>query len=48
MAARAQWWERKGDLLAAGGLFLAPFVFFYPLTLGSGIFYEGDFMIFYQ
>jgi len=47
MAARAQWWERKGDLLAAGGLFLAPFVFFYPLTLGSGIFYEGDFMIFY-
>ena len=47
MAERARLWERWGDLFAAAALFLAPFVFFYPLTLGSGIFYEGDFMIFY-
>ncbi|MBI5030791.1 MAG: YfhO family protein [Chloroflexi bacterium] len=39
--------NRVKDFLAAGALFLAPFIFFFPLTLGTKIFFDGDFQIFY-
>lgn len=36
----------SADLVIAALMFLAPFVFFFPVTLGQKIFFEGDFLLF--
>ena len=38
---------KRREVVLAICLFIAPFVFYFPLTLGKAIFYAGDFTIFY-
>jgi len=37
----------RSDAVVGGLLFLAPFILFFPVTLGAQIFSDGDFLLFF-